>query len=111
MHWVLDVAMDEDLNRSRVGNSAQNLALMRKLVLNLLRLEKGSKGGVKARQKRAPLGSRISAAGPLSRIGKKIQSSFRSSFDKRSVAVTMGYQNISPIIFKAHAPKSTPRQG
>jgi predicted transposase YbfD/YdcC len=53
VHWVLDVAMDEDLNRSRVGNSAQNLALMRKLVLNLLRLEKGSKGGVKARQKRA----------------------------------------------------------
>jgi len=53
VHWVLDVAMDEDLNRSRVGNSAQNLALVRKLVLNLLRLEKTSKGGVKARQKRA----------------------------------------------------------
>jgi len=53
LHWVLDVAMAEDINRSRVGHSAANLALMRKFVLNLLRRDKGSKGGVKARQKRA----------------------------------------------------------
>ena len=38
-HGVLDVAMDEALNRSRVGNSAQNLAFVLKLVLNLLRAE------------------------------------------------------------------------
>jgi predicted transposase YbfD/YdcC len=53
VHWVLDVAMNEDLNRTRVGNSAENLALIRKLVLNLLRRDKTSKGGVQARQKRA----------------------------------------------------------
>lgn len=53
VHWVLDVAMDEDLNRTRVGNSAENLAIIRKLVLNLLRRDKTSKGGVQARQKRA----------------------------------------------------------
>lgn len=53
VHWILDVAMDEDSNRARVGNSAQNLALIRKVVLNLLRKDKNSKGGVKARQKRA----------------------------------------------------------
>jgi len=53
LHWVLDVAMAEDINRSRVGHSAANLALMRKVVLNLLRRDKGSKGGVQARQKRA----------------------------------------------------------
>ena len=53
LHWVLDVAMAEDLNRTRVGHSAANLALMRKFVLNLLRRDKGSKGGVQARQKRA----------------------------------------------------------
>ena len=53
LHWVLDVAMSEDINRSRVGHSAANLALVRKFALNLLRRDKGSKGGVKARQKRA----------------------------------------------------------
>lgn len=46
LHWVLDVAMAEDINRSRVGHSAANLALMLKVVLNLLRRDKGSKGGV-----------------------------------------------------------------
>ena len=53
LHWVLDVAMAEDINRSRAGHSAANLALVRKFALNLLRRDKGSKGGVKARQKRA----------------------------------------------------------
>ena len=53
VHWILDVAMDEDINRARVGNSAQNLALIRMVVLNLIRKDKKSKGGVKARQKRA----------------------------------------------------------
>lgn len=35
VHWVLDVAMGEDINRARKGESAQNLALRRKLALNL----------------------------------------------------------------------------
>ena len=34
VHWVLDVAMGEDVNRTRKGESAQNLALIRKLALN-----------------------------------------------------------------------------
>jgi len=42
LHWVLDVAMAEDINRSRLGHSAANLALMRKFVLNLLRCDKGA---------------------------------------------------------------------
>jgi predicted transposase YbfD/YdcC len=37
VHWVLDVAMGEDGNRARKGESAQHLALMRKLALNLWR--------------------------------------------------------------------------
>ena len=53
VHWILDVAMDEDINRARVGHSAQNLSLMRKVALNLLRRDKKSQGGVQARQKRA----------------------------------------------------------
>ena len=53
VHWILDVAMDEDINRARIGHSAQNLAIIRKVVLNLLRKDTKSKGGVQARQKRA----------------------------------------------------------
>jgi predicted transposase YbfD/YdcC len=53
VHWVLDVAMAEDTNRTRKGESAQNLALVRKLALNLLRRETSVKTGVAAKQKRA----------------------------------------------------------
>jgi predicted transposase YbfD/YdcC len=37
LHWVLDVAFDEDGARNRKGNGPQNIALLRKLALNLLR--------------------------------------------------------------------------
>jgi predicted transposase YbfD/YdcC len=53
VHWVLDVAMAEDTNRARKGDSAQNLALIRKLALNLLRRETSVKTGFAAKQKRA----------------------------------------------------------
>ena len=53
VHGVLDVAMAEDSNRTRKGESAQNLALMRKLALNLLRRETSVKAGFAAKQKRA----------------------------------------------------------
>jgi hypothetical protein len=49
----LDVAMAEDTNRTRQGESAQNLALIRKLALNLLRRETSVKTGFAAKQKRA----------------------------------------------------------
>jgi predicted transposase YbfD/YdcC len=53
VHWVLDVAMGEDTNRTRAGESAQNLALIRKLALNLLRRETTVPTGIAAKQKRA----------------------------------------------------------
>ncbi|RMH15866.1 MAG: ISAs1 family transposase [Gammaproteobacteria bacterium] len=53
VHWVLDVAMREDENRARKDHSAENLALIRKLVLNLVRREKSLKCGAAAKQKRA----------------------------------------------------------
>src|ERR671912_159510 len=52
LHWVLDVTMGEDQNRSRKGNAPQNLALLRRLALNVMRLE-GSKGSNKGKFKRA----------------------------------------------------------
>src|SRR5690606_18894956 len=37
LHWVLDVDFAEDASRSRKDNAPQNIALIRKLALNLLR--------------------------------------------------------------------------
>lgn len=53
VHWVLDVAMDEDQSRARLGHSAENLTLIRKLVLNLVKLDKTEKRGVQAKLKKA----------------------------------------------------------
>lgn len=52
LHWVLDVAFDEDRARSRKDNAPQNLALLRKLALNLLRAHP-EKGSIKGKIKRA----------------------------------------------------------
>ena len=37
LHWVLDVVFDEDRARNRKDNGPANLALLRKLALNMLR--------------------------------------------------------------------------
>lgn len=37
LHWVLDVVFDEDRARNRKDNGPENLALVRKLALNILR--------------------------------------------------------------------------
>ena len=37
LHWVLDVTFDEDAARNRTGNGPENLAILRRLTLNLLR--------------------------------------------------------------------------
>lgn len=52
LHWVLDVALAEDASRSRADHAPQNLALMRKLALNLLRSHP-DKGSIKGKIKRA----------------------------------------------------------
>jgi predicted transposase YbfD/YdcC len=43
LHWVLDVCFREDEQRHWAGNSAENLAWLRKLALCLLKAEKTSK--------------------------------------------------------------------
>jgi predicted transposase YbfD/YdcC len=53
VHWVLDVAFLEDDSRVREGHAAENLAVLRHIALNLLKTERTSKGGVKARRKLA----------------------------------------------------------
>ena len=53
VHWILDVAFDEDRSRVRKDHAPQNLAVIRHIALNLLKQETTSKGGVKARRKLA----------------------------------------------------------
>ena len=50
LHWVLDVAFNEDQNRTRSGNSAANLSMIRHLAVNLVTHEKTSKVGVKTKR-------------------------------------------------------------
>ncbi len=52
LHWVLDVTCNEDQARNRKGHGAENLALLRKLALNLARLEP-SKGSMRGKLKKA----------------------------------------------------------
>ena len=50
-HWVLDVAFREDESRIRVGQ--QNVGLLRKVALNLLKQDKTTKRGIAAKRKKA----------------------------------------------------------
>ena len=40
MHWVLDVIFDEDRSRARERHAAENLATIRRIVNNILRMER-----------------------------------------------------------------------
>lgn len=51
LHWVLDVAFDEDRCRTRKGFSAENLAVARQVTLNLLKLDTSVKAGIKNKRK------------------------------------------------------------
>jgi predicted transposase YbfD/YdcC len=52
LHWRLDVIMDEDQARNRKDHGPENLALLRKLVLNLAKLEP-SKASLRGKLKQA----------------------------------------------------------
>ncbi len=52
LHWVLDVTLNEDQLRHRKGHGPENQALLRRLALNLAKLEP-SKGSMKGKLKRA----------------------------------------------------------
>ncbi len=54
LHWALDVTMNEDQARNRKDHGPQNIALLRRLALNLAKLE-GSKESIKEKRMRATL--------------------------------------------------------
>lgn len=53
LHWVLDVAFREDDSRVRMGNAAENLSVLRRMALNMLKSESSVKVGVAAKRKKA----------------------------------------------------------
>lgn len=53
LHWSLDVGFHEDLNQSHIGYSAHNLAIVRRIALNLLKQESSHKNGIACRRKTA----------------------------------------------------------
>lgn len=51
LHWCLDVAFADDQMRVRTGHAAHNLAILKHITLNLIRLDPiKRKGGIKARR-------------------------------------------------------------
>jgi predicted transposase YbfD/YdcC len=52
LHWRLDVVMNEDQDRTRLGNGPHNLAVLRHIVINVMQKVK-SKGSLRGKFKRA----------------------------------------------------------
>jgi predicted transposase YbfD/YdcC len=53
LHWVLDVGFREDASRVRERNAARNLALLRRIALNLARADSTLKASLKGKRKYA----------------------------------------------------------
>ena len=53
LHWVLDLAFQEDASRMRKDHSQQNFVVLRHMALNLLKQEPTAKCGIKARRLKA----------------------------------------------------------
>ena len=52
LHWRLDVVMNEDQDRSRLGNGPHNLAVLRHMALNVMQKD-SEKGSLRGKIKRA----------------------------------------------------------
>jgi predicted transposase YbfD/YdcC len=52
LHWRLDVVMNEDQDRSRLGNGPHNLAVLRHMALNVMQKDR-EKGSLRGKIKRA----------------------------------------------------------
>lgn len=51
LHWCMDVAFADDQMRARTGHAAHNLAILKQITLNLIRLDPiKRKGGIRARR-------------------------------------------------------------
>ena len=53
LHWCLDVGFREDESRIRTDHGPENLALLRKVAMNLAKSDRTRKKGIQAKRKRA----------------------------------------------------------
>jgi len=53
VHWVLDMVFREDESRIRMGHSAKNMSVIRRIAMNVIRRDVGSKKSLKLRRKKA----------------------------------------------------------
>lgn len=53
LHWPLDVVLDEDMARNRKDNAPANLAVLRRLALNVARAHPDTRISLRAKLKRA----------------------------------------------------------
>ena len=61
LHWCLDVQFGDDYARGRTGHVAHNLALVRHIALNLLRLNTSRKASIKTKRLLAATSDRYRA--------------------------------------------------
>lgn len=52
LHWRLDVVVNKDQDRTRMGHGPENLAVLRQMAINAMQKE-GSKGSLRGKFKRA----------------------------------------------------------
>ncbi len=60
-HWVLDVVWDEDASRIRNENAAQNVALLRKMALNILKSDTTVKDTIRGKRLQAAFNENLLA--------------------------------------------------
>ena len=53
LHWVLDMSFHEDLCRLRTGHAAENLALLNRISISLLKADQTVKAGIASKRKTA----------------------------------------------------------
>ena len=53
LHWVLDVTFHEDDSRIRAGNAAQNMTVLRRIALNLIKREQSTKRSIRGKRLKA----------------------------------------------------------
>ena len=55
VHWTLDVIFNEDQARARTKHGAENLAILRRIVLNLIKKDTSTKASMRSKRKIAAL--------------------------------------------------------
>ena len=53
LHWVLDIGFREDESRVRKDHAAENLGILRRIALNLLKRDRTTKAGIHGKRLKA----------------------------------------------------------